>query len=380
MSSPGGPAAGGPPAFPPPEHPEDPGRGPMILGTTWTLTFLCIVFISARLLVRVKVIRAVSADDWFMLAAGMLQVTFQACVTRAYLWGFGKHDKDLTFDPQIINILKWVWISTTPAILVSILARISAAILLIRIFGNKKWLKWFLVVFTTLQSIVAGLVIIFVWAQVSPVEGLWNPLLPARRWNPSIQQNTAYLGQSLFTFSDLTYVLFPIMIIFKLNMPLRRKLGLAGLMAASLFTMVASIMKTVTSQASSASEGDLQYRGTMAIFWSAFEQSFVIIMTCIPPLRSAKQLFKRRDGAAGSSAMGLARLGRSYRSSKLDSDRSRKPSFLDEGEQALRDTSVPYGRAGSRGPSSQSLETGNIRRTDQYAVAYSGKAEPREDV
>jgi hypothetical protein len=106
---------------------------------------------------------------------------------------------NLTFDPQLIHILKWNWISTTPAILVSILARISVTILLIRVFGNKAWLKWFLIIFTAIQSIVATLVIIFVWVQVSPVEGLWNPFLPARRWDPRIQQTSTYLGQCKYS-------------------------------------------------------------------------------------------------------------------------------------------------------------------------------------
>lgn len=110
---------------------------------------------------------------------------------------------NLTVDPQLINILKWNWISTTPGILVSTLARISVTILLIRIFGNKAWLKWFLIIFTALQSVVAILVIIIVWIQVDPVEGLWNIFLPARRWDMRIQLYSAYLIQCECFFSPL---------------------------------------------------------------------------------------------------------------------------------------------------------------------------------
>ncbi|KAK2601852.1 hypothetical protein QQS21_004635 [Conoideocrella luteorostrata] len=188
MSSSGQAAPVGPTPFPAPENPNDLTRGPLIMGITWTLTVL-------------------------------------------------KHDKDLTVYHQLINIPKWDCIASTPAILVSTTVRISAAILLIRIFGSKKWLKWFLIRFTTLQTTVAVIVIVFIWVQCDPVEALWNPFLPAKRWDHRIQLYAAYAVQSLFTFSDLTYVLFPIAIIWNLNMPLKRKVGLALIMSASVFTM-----------------------------------------------------------------------------------------------------------------------------------------------
>lgn len=125
----------------------------------------------------------------------ILQVAFQCIITKCYQSGMGKHDADLTV-PQLFNVLKWNWISTTPAILVSIVARISITILLIKLFGLHIWFKWFLIVFTSLQSIVAMLAIIFVWVQVSPVQALWDPeIVVSYRWDSRIQQDTTYLGQ-----------------------------------------------------------------------------------------------------------------------------------------------------------------------------------------
>lgn len=95
---------------------------------------------------------------------------------------------------------------------------------------------------------------------------------------------------ALFTVSDLTYVLFPILIIFKLNMPMRRKVGLAIMMSMSLVTVVASIMKTLTSQGYSPDDEEVQYEASIAILWSALEQTLVILMSCIPPLRAAAKV------------------------------------------------------------------------------------------
>ncbi len=165
----------------------------------------------------------------------MLQIASQGLLTYQYQWGFGKRDKYLSFDPQIVTILKYQWISSLPNILISVIARVSAVLMLIKIFGTKKWLKYFLIIQTILQTIAAIEVILVVWLSVRPIEGLWNPRIPAWRLNPNVQFYSKIVLQgehptkpfpegcvpevklklsllALFSFSDLTYVLFPVLI------------------------------------------------------------------------------------------------------------------------------------------------------------------------
>ncbi|KAI2777728.1 hypothetical protein F4815DRAFT_480482 [Daldinia loculata] len=265
----------------------NPGRGPFIMGLTWTLTSLCIIVVSIRLYVNKRVQHSIAADDWIMLVATVIQIACQGCITMAFAWGLGKHDADLSFDPDLVHVLKWIWISTTPGIIVAVLARISISILLIRIFGGpggKRWLRWYLLGFTAFQTVVLTVVEIIIWVQVRPAEALWNPLLKAERWDPRIEQYAVYFGQSLFTFSDLTYVLFPVIIIWNLNMSPSRKIALAALMAMSLLTMTASIMKTVTSASAPDNGVDEQYEQSLGVFWANVEQCFVVIMGCAPSL------------------------------------------------------------------------------------------------
>lgn len=74
-------------------------------------------------------------------------------------------------------------------------------------------------------------------------------------------------------------------------MPLRRKISIAVLMAASLFTMAASIVKTVITQTSTAAAS--QKQASIAFLWTAVEQNMVIIMSCVPPLRAVTKLSPR---------------------------------------------------------------------------------------
>ncbi|OTA89153.1 hypothetical protein M434DRAFT_79747 [Hypoxylon sp. CO27-5] len=280
-----------PSLFPPPLNPHDPGRGPMIMGIVWSLTIVSIALIGSRFYVRAVMLRALGTDDWLMLVAGIFQIVSSACLTRAYVWGLGMHDADMYYIPQIVNVYKWGWISSVPGTIGTIIARISIAVLLVRLFGNKTWLKWFLIIFSVIQSILSIMFLVIVFCSVSPVEALWNQLIPARRWDPRVQLYAAIVAQSLLSFSDLTYVLFPVTVIWKLHMPVRQKIGLAILMAMSLVTMAASILKAVLSNIipnitgdSNEPPPDAQYISSLSIFTGNVEQCLVIIMGCIAPL------------------------------------------------------------------------------------------------
>lgn len=366
---------------------SDPGHGPLILSVTWVLTALALILIATRFYVRVNILHALGADDWVMLLAGVLLIVFQACITKGYLWGLGKHDVDLTTE-QLINILKWDWISTTPSILVSIVARISITILLIRLFGNKLWFRRFLIICTGFQSIVAIIVIVVVWAQCRPVQGLWNPTIPASRLNPAVQQDLAYLAQSLFTFSDLTYVAIPVWIIWNLNMSLRKRVGLVSIMSVGLFTMAASIMKTVTSQ-SHAKAADSEYNASVSILWSAIEQCLVIIMGCAPPLRAVSKIQFSKLRSLSQSLVRLvdsARTKRERSSSGFHSSSERsayQDIELGDSRKQSRKQNTPlyeaknFAVAGTCTKDANSHEHGEIQKIDAFSVSYDQPKEPK---
>lgn len=80
-------------------------------------------------------------------------------------------------------------------------------------------------------------------------------------------------------------------------MPMRQKISLVLLMAASLFTMAASIVKTIITQTSEAAAS--QHQASIATMWTAVEQTMVIIMSCVPPLRAITKLYPRLSRALG---------------------------------------------------------------------------------
>lgn len=79
-----------------------------------------------------------------------------------------------------------------PATLASITARISASILLIRIFGTKLWFKWYLIVLTSIQTVVGILALVLFATELTPIEAKWDPTVPhVRHFGPEVPTNVA---------------------------------------------------------------------------------------------------------------------------------------------------------------------------------------------
>ncbi|KAI0502945.1 hypothetical protein F5B22DRAFT_579817 [Xylaria bambusicola] len=264
------------------------GLGPLSLGLSYTLAGIATFTVIARFIIKRRTSKNWSLDDWIMLLALAIQFVFQAFFHEIISWGGGLPFDQL--DPlQKQQTSKWGWISAVPSILVSCIARISITILLVRIFGVRRWLKWYLILFTSFLSVLSLLSIIFLVAQCVPFYGLWTPMIKAKRWNPYIYPYTAIATQFLYALSDLTFVLFPVLVISKLNMPRRRKIALATILALSLITLtiittkIAVALLRLTTQVTSVTL--VRYYQTLTNLFAALEQWLVIIMGCIPTLK-----------------------------------------------------------------------------------------------
>ncbi|KJZ74376.1 hypothetical protein HIM_06186 [Hirsutella minnesotensis 3608] len=282
-------------AFPAVVNPGDPGRGPLIIGLLWTFTIAAVFLVALRFFIRWRLGRmGWGWDDWLMLIATIFQVLGQSFLTVSYHYGFGKPSHSLQMPDQLTIMLKWNWVGIGPGQATSILARISITISLVFLFGVHKWLKWFLIIFAAIQTIVGIVEIVITYTQVVPVYGLWdifNPNVTYR--DPTAFINVGYLCQSLYTFADLTYVLFPVIIIWRLNMPTHRKIGLIIIMMASIFTMAMSIMKLVNLHwqgGGDSNMADALDAAYLLVLYAGLEQTCVIIMGCIPSLRGLREL------------------------------------------------------------------------------------------
>lgn len=78
-----------------------PDRGPAVFGVTTATLVLASVFVAARLVCRIGIVRRMSWDDYFMILAWLfafgLSITIDIGTTR----GLGKHDANIPEDKKI---------------------------------------------------------------------------------------------------------------------------------------------------------------------------------------------------------------------------------------------------------------------------------------
>ncbi|KAI0023440.1 hypothetical protein F4780DRAFT_776860 [Xylariomycetidae sp. FL0641] len=391
MSSSDGSSPTGFPAFPPPIDRDDLGRGPTIMAITWIFQIAALGAVVTRLVARKHQRVPWGWDDYLMLAAVTVQLALQSLATSSFVHGMGKHDHSL-LPEEMTTILRDNWVSVPPGILVGLLSRASIAILLSRLFAPYKWFRYYLICFTTLMCVVGIVQMPFTFLQSTPVEALWDfTIMPTKVWDTRIWLYTAYLSQSLCSFSDLTYALFPVIFIWKLNMPLRERISLILVMCGSIFSMTMSILKTIAMgqvAASSTTAQDVQYDSSTQLIYGFTEQSVVIIMGCIPPLRPfMKQTASR-----------LSNLRKYYinmrKSSASDNSSNAYTNFDTEGHHlshihmanGTTKTSVGVGNSVAHsldhvGSNERLHVQDQITRTDIYTVTYGSKERiPREVV
>lgn len=360
------------------------------MAITWIFQIIALGFVAARLAMRRHKRVSLGWDDYLMSAAVAIQLALQSLATSSYTNGMGKHDHSL-YPEEMMTVLRDNWVSVPPGIIVGLLSRTSIAILLSHLFAPYKWFTYYLISFTSLMWVAGIVQMPLTYLQVTPVEALWNfTLIPERRWDSRIWLYTAYFSQSCCTFSDLTYALFPVIFVWKLNMPLRERISLIVVLCGSILSMTMSILKTVAmGEVANAAVGtpDVQYTSSTQLIYGYTEQSVVIIMGCFPTLRAAMHLNFSKLGNLRRYYMYMRKSSASDYASNgytdLDTD-SHKLNHIQMAKGTSK-TSIGVGDSltRSRHPSrsDDQLPVHHITRTDGYTITYNtGEHIPRETV
>lgn len=148
-------------------------------------------------------------------------------------YGVGRHAFYLAEDERV-NAIYMIWLSVPFSPGSAAFGKISIALFLMRLINRNRRQQIFLWILVFLLVVVNLLLIIITFAQCTPVTFLWNRVRPASQgtcWAPTVQQYYGYFQGAFSALSDLILALFPIHIIWNLQMPLKTKLGIGFLMS-----------------------------------------------------------------------------------------------------------------------------------------------------
>jgi hypothetical protein len=333
---------------------SDPGLGPSIMGTTWGLTVLAALCVGLRIFARAKIIKNIGLDDYLMLVAICLQFCWLGFVHAACSWGLGKPPQAFMADIDAFKKVQFFsWIAMSFGTSVSVMARVSIAVLLARIFSLKLLFKWFIITFTTLTALNGIVSIILSWLYVTPVQAVWDPTVtPTSQWDPRVSGYSAFVLQGrviiphaydaiskqekeiltylhikvFYAFTDLTFSVLPVIMVWKLHLPFRRKLGLIIVLSLGMVTLAAALTKiaivVITTFNTSSGGGGTNYFQGIVYLTSSIEQAMVIIMGCTPVYPALAALDLGRLRSVSSSLVSVLRRKRSnsnFSSEKYDS-------------------------------------------------------------
>lgn len=210
----------------------DENRQGGILITVFILTTVASIVVALRLVTRICIVRNIGADDYTMLCAISGAIIGCALVVVQVHYGYGRHQYYLT-EWQYIEFSKYAygeWIQTFQTLMFT---KLSICFFLLRIPVEKHFVRpiQLAIVFLIVTNIVLTLLWIF---QCNPIAGAWNENIPSKCFTDA-QLLRIIISQAIISIlSDFALALFPIALLWKVQIYPRVKFGLCALMALGL--------------------------------------------------------------------------------------------------------------------------------------------------
>ncbi len=279
----------------------DENRQGGILATTFIVTILASVAVTLRMATRKWIIRSVGWDDYTILFAAFGIIIGCGLVVVQVHYGLGRHKFYLT-QWQYIEFTKYAygeWIQTFQTLMFN---KISICFFLLRIPVEKHFIRP--IQGTIIVLVISNIVLTLLWIfQCNPVGRAWNKQTHGICFTDA-QLQRIIISQALISIiSDFILALFPIVLLWKVQIELRIKAGLCilmglGLMYALSFLLPSQILADLDRSISTAAccvvrtvlnwqnvNSDPTWESVDNWYWRSCEVCIGIIAACIPALR-----------------------------------------------------------------------------------------------
>ncbi|KKK13541.1 hypothetical protein ARAM_001710 [Aspergillus rambellii] len=291
-------------------------RGWEILAISWPLFSLCATLIALRIWVRIKVLRSYGWDDVFISLALMFAAGNTVLMTISIYYGTGQHASDLS-KYQLIVSSKYNWLSHGFHVMSTTCGEISVAFFLSRIINKAKHHKPVIYIGIFLLTIVNLGCIFTMYGQCTPTARLWNQEVDGSCWKPEVQRDYEFFQGSFSAASDFVLAVYPLFMIWNLQMAVKVKVGLGIVLSLGFIVMIAAIVKTVH-LALLSRQTDYPWNIVNLIIWITVEQYLIIIAACISTITPLFNITVRQRSAKRNTHM-------SHRGVQSRSRQSRRP-------------------------------------------------------
>ncbi|KAK1590272.1 uncharacterized protein LY79DRAFT_607632 [Colletotrichum navitas] len=255
----------------------------MILAVTGFFHALALLFVGLRTYTRVIIVKSMGIDDYIMMMSALCALGGgMAVFVIQSFHGLGKH-KDTISKPDNVFFLKVGFFqSIISAIAALAFLKISIAMSLLRLSRNKWYSRalWALIVFVILYTIMAWLSF---FLYCTPLEGYWDRRLKPKCYPLKLFINFALVNTSFNIFTDVCFATLPIPIIWVLQMKLRTRIYLVGILSLGYIAVIMGIVKAFF-QIAQPDNKDSTFLQSIQ-FWGFLQLNLGIIAACAPSLR-----------------------------------------------------------------------------------------------
>ncbi|KAK4164969.1 hypothetical protein QBC43DRAFT_260891 [Cladorrhinum sp. PSN259] len=331
---------------PPPLSPQElaANKGPKILATICAISAISTLFVGARVFVRGHIMRKLQADDWIVIVALIFAWACVGSSIAAVSWGNGRHFGALDLE-QKQNAVKYTIFGFPPGIMSFALPKFAVVLLLNRLMNPSKYHRiflWFLAFGS--QILLLGCVVIL-FAQCTPSAAQWTFSMEKKCWDPMLLVRYSIGAGSFSAFADLYLAIYPSVVLFGLQIELRKKIALCCALGIGSVASIVAIYKTTSLP--SLAKADFSWETSDLVIWTIIEGQTIIIASCIPLLQpiidmaKGKRTFRSTGGSSGYKHYGS---GNNYASGT-------------HGRELTQGTGGHRGRLGKRDPDATLLDT-----------------------
>ncbi|KAM0433446.1 hypothetical protein ACHAPT_004326 [Fusarium lateritium] len=221
---------------------------------------------------------------------------FGILTTVSCAHGMGQHADELeTY--QFSDALLYLLCAQSVVSMAIGMGKVTVAVFLLRIVTAPwhRWFLWFCIVSMMILSIFLS---VAVFAQCTPVESIWNPLLA--------DQKVCYLSLTVVAFIDCAYAAvmdfalagFPWIALRGLKMKRKERISICASLSLGVFAGVCGVIRTSGLEVLSNSL-DYLFATSDSVIWTASEVTTTIVCVTLPALRP---LYNKVRGQESSSA------------------------------------------------------------------------------
>ncbi|KAF7193563.1 L-fucose-proton symporter [Pseudocercospora fuligena] len=278
------------------------GRSRAVLAVTISMTVLCTIFVSFRMLSRAAIVRKIIWDDYFMLLAWTITVGLAFSICYGTVNGLGRHEVDIPGDWQstlrkcnyAFSILYQPALMATKTSILAFYLTFSTAN---RIF---RWACYATLFIVNAGGFALTMVTVF---QCNPISAVFQPITPAGAKCTDIL--TIYLASiPLNIITDLAILFLPMPILTSMRLPKKQKIILVVTFGFGVFVAIVDVVRisylqsaaemrlneiqqAISSENSvrNAEATDSSYYLAFSFMWSAIEVTVGIMCACVPGLK-----------------------------------------------------------------------------------------------